>query len=307
MDDIAILLAVYDGARFLPAQLDSIAAQDDPHWRVIAGDDGSRDQSPALLRDFAARHPGRVRIVDGPRLGAAANFRALLAQVPEGVAGAAFADQDDAWFPDKLSRARAALARLPVDIPALYGARTLLTDAALRPFGPSPERPLPATFQNALVQNFAGGNTMVLNAAGLRLLQAAHAEAPPVDLHDWWAYQIVSGAGGQVLHDPVPCVAYRQHEANQIGAPRGLRGLAGRAGALISGASAARRVGQIPALQASAHRFTPENRASLALFAQALEAGSRLQRLRLLRRAGVYRQDRGGNAALRLAVLLGLF
>lgn len=307
MADITILMAVYNGARFLSAQLDSIAAQEDRDWRLLAGDDGSTDGSQALLRGFADRHPGRVRLVDGPRKGAGAHFRALLALAPDDVAGAAFADQDDVWFPDKLTRARAALAKVPVGTPALYGARTLLTDAALQPLGTSPHRPQPPLFRNALVQNFAGGNTMVMNAAALRLLQAADAEAPPVDLHDWWAYQIVSGAGGTVLYDPAPCLAYRQHDANEIGAPRGVRGALARVGAMVSGLSAARRRGQLPALHASAHRFTAENRASLALFAEALAAPGGARQLRLLRQSGVYRQDRGGDTILRLAAVLGRF
>ena len=41
--------------------------------------------------------------------------------------------------------------------------------------------------------------------------------------HDWWAYQLVSGAGGTVIYDPEPLVAYRQHSGNLIGGNLGLR------------------------------------------------------------------------------------
>ena len=40
--------------------------------------------------------------------------------------------------------------------------------------------------------------------------------------HDWWAYQLVSGAGGTVIYDPEPFVAYRQHAGNLIGGNQGL-------------------------------------------------------------------------------------
>ena len=67
-----ILLAVYNGADGLPAQLDSIAAQDDPDWRLLVSDDGSHDDSDALIAAFAGRMQGRrvVRLT-GPGQGAA--------------------------------------------------------------------------------------------------------------------------------------------------------------------------------------------------------------------------------------------
>ena len=62
---------------------------------------------------------------------------------------------------------------------------------------------------------------MLFNAAAKRLFEAV----PDVRVvaHDWWAYQLVSGAGGTVIYDPEPTVDYRQHGANLIGGNQGLR------------------------------------------------------------------------------------
>ena len=59
--DVDILLATYNGERFLPALLESIANQDYRNWRVICRDDGSTDASLQMLTEFATRHPGQVQ------------------------------------------------------------------------------------------------------------------------------------------------------------------------------------------------------------------------------------------------------
>ena len=65
-------------------------------------------------------------------------------------------------------------------------------------------------FRNALVQIFAGGNTMMLERATGRMV-----------LHNWWLYQLISGTGAQVIYDEVPLLLYRQHGTNQVGASTG--------------------------------------------------------------------------------------
>ena len=65
-ESIAILMGCRDGARFLPEQLASIAAQSHRRWRLFASDDGSTDATRAILADFAAAHPGQVEIREGP-------------------------------------------------------------------------------------------------------------------------------------------------------------------------------------------------------------------------------------------------
>jgi len=301
---VAILLAARDGARFLPAQLASILRQDHADWSLTVSDDGSADATPDLVERFARRAgPGRVRLVAGPGRGATANFLSLLAGWDGTGSYLAFADQDDVWFPGKLS---AALRMLPgPGVPALYGARTVIAGPDLRPRGLSalPRRPL--GFRNALVQNVAGGNTMVMTAAAARLAGAAlRAAAAEPAAHDWWLYQIVSGAGGRILFDPAPCLYYRQHGDNLVGANRGWRARLVRAGGVLSGRFAAWNRQNRSALAARGDLLTSEARAALAAFS-ALAALSGRPALRLLAEAGLYRQTRAGDLSLRAAAWLG--
>jgi glycosyltransferase involved in cell wall biosynthesis len=302
-----VLLATWNGARFLPRQLESLAAQRGIAWRLLWRDDGSADATLALLEEFAAAQPaGRVLHLDAPsgRLGPARGFLALLAASPEPEAPHAFCDQDDLWLPDKLARAAAALAEIPAGMPGLYCGRQILAGPDLAPRGPSPLPRRPPGFANALVQNIATGCTTVLNPAARRLLLAAP-PPPEGSMHDWWAYLLVSGCGGRVIFDPEPTVLYRQHGGNAVGATapvplRALRALRRGPAAFLALLAAHRRV-----LLAAAPELplTPEARVVLAETA-ALADRRPWRRLAALRRAGLYRQSPAEDATLRLWLAL---
>jgi len=244
-------------------------------------------------------------VIDGPREGFARNFLYLLRAAGPESRFAALSDQDDVWLPGKLTRGIAALSNMPTDEPALYCGRTLVCDAALTPLGLSPHFTRPPDFRNALVQSIAGGNTMVLNRAALRLAQEASVEANEIVSHDWWLYQIVTGAGGRVIYDPVPQVLYRQHGANLVGANQSALARLSRLIGLFGGDFRSYNTTNIRALGPSAHRFTPENRKLLTHFAKARHEPLRL-RLSLLRQSGLHRQTRAGTAGLWCAATFGL-
>ncbi len=299
---VTILMAVRDGAAHLPAQLQSFADQTHRDWHLVAADDGSTDASRAVLEVFAARD-GRVTLAEGPRRGAAANFMALLAALPEAPGWVAFSDQDDVWLPERLAMGLAALASLPG--PALYCSRTWVTAPDLSGRRLSAPRPRVPGFANALVQNIAAGNTMLVNPAAAALLRAAAREVSEVVVHDWWAYQIVSGAGGRLVHDDQPTLLYRQHGGNAIGANDGLRARLRRLRQVLDGTFAAWTDLNVGALRASAHRLTPEARARVEGLAALRGMRGPLSRLRALRRLGLYRQTVAQDAGLWLAAILG--
>ncbi len=305
---LSILLAVWNGARFLPAQLDSIAGQSFANWDLIAGDDGSDDESLAILQAFAACMPThRVDLTEGPRAGGTAHFLTLLTRTPEEARWISFTDQDDVWLPEKLARAVEMLGTVSEDIPCLYCSRTWVTGPELENPVLSPDWHRPLGFRNALVQNIASGNTIVLNRAAARLARRAAVSAlavPDLPAHDWWLYQIVTGAGGRVLHDTRPSLYYRQHASNQIGANRGLAAAAMRARKIFGGVYADWNSANIAALSRVRDDLTPENRAYLDAFARMRDAGV-LRRGPAFARLGLYRQTALTQAVLWASVLLG--
>ena len=301
---VAILLGHYNGGARLEEQLESLSAQTHRDWSLIVSDDGSSDGGLQVAAQFAKAERGRrVWITHGPRQGFAQNFLSLVAMAGPLVPYAAFCDQDDVWYPGKLTAALAALKDVPPGRPALYCGRTLVTDADLAPIRPSPLFARPPGFRNALVQSIAGGNTMVLNRAALDLLQDTRHHAAGVASHDWWAYQMVSGAGGTVIYDPEPQVLYRQHDRNLIGANAGCRARLGRLGGLLRGTFRAWNDANAAALARASHWLTPQSRETLARFQSARTRGL-VPRLAGLRRSGVYRQSREGQLALWVAAAL---
>lgn len=299
MTRVSVLMALYQGARFLPEQLESIAAQRGIDWRLVVSDDGSTDGGPGIVRDFAAAHPGRVTPREGPGSGAAANFRALLWAAGE-AEFTALSDQDDRWHPDKLARAAAALRTVPDGQPAIWCSSVVICDAALSPRGLSRLPRRAPSFRHALVQNMVQGNTLTLNRVALQLMQAADRLAGPVVMHDWWIYQIVTGAGGRVIFDPLPSVDYRQHGANVVGTD-GPRAQIAR---MWHGRHAEWSRRNLAALTACAPLLSAEHRALLMEFARLLY-GNPAQRLAALRRGGFHRQGAASQAALWVAAALG--
>ncbi len=304
---VAISLSIWNGARFLAAQLDSLLVQTHADWRLVWRDDGSSDRSAAIVRSFAAR-AGAGRCIEAKitpdRLGAAASFMALLRaalhHVPE-AAAYAFADQDDLWLPDKLARGLAGLAP-HAGRPALYCARQVLVDAELGHLGLSPPLAGPRGFPTALAQNIATGCTVMLNPEAAALVAAS--DIPRGSLHDWWAYLVVSAAGGAVVTDDVPVVLYRQHGANAVGAPASRTRRAGAALAHGPRRFMALLRAHVAALQAQPHLLSPAAAADLARIDEALHGGV-LRRLACLRLPGLRRQTRAEDALFRLWFLLG--
>ena len=319
---VVILLATYDGAAFLAEQLASIAAQDHGDqgrgdqgrgdqdrggWSLVWRDDGSTDDSVAIMQHFAAAHPaGRVTRLAAPEghVGSAAGFLALLRHAaprlgPHDIV--AFADQDDVWLPAKLGRAVRALAAVP-NTAAIYSARQILVDARLNRLAESAQLAGVPAFPASLTQNLATGCTVALNRAAALLV--ANSTAPPGCQHDWWAYLLITAAGGRFIADDEPVVLYRQHGGNAVGAPRSF---ARRALAVLRrgpGVFMGQMRENIATLDAQRHLLTPQARHELDEIKAAL-GGGKLRRLRTLRLKELRRQTWAEQMLFRLWFLIG--
>lgn len=300
---VAILLCTFNSVRFLNTQLASYAAQTYPHWSLQVNDDGSTDATRELLKAFAAAQGEHAVVVhEGPRIGFERNFLNLACRPDLHADYYAFSDHDDVWYADKLARAVAMLRTVPAARPAIYCSSSELIDEHGVHLGYSQNFAKRPSFANALVQSIGGGNTMVFNEAARQLLVAG-GDAQLVPSHDWWLYQLVTGAGGVVHYDPRPTIAYRQHGCNVAGVNRGLRASLERIRYLITGRFKRWNQMNCEGLARVASLLTEENRACLAQFATARDARM-IPRLRGLRKSGIYRQTPLGNLGITAAALL---
>lgn len=301
---ITIALATYNGSQFLHQQLDSIAAQTDGGWNLLVSDDGSTDGTRDILAKFQATQPDhRLRLIEGPRKGATQNFLHLVTQAdPDG--WFAFCDQDDVWRPEKLALAARFLQGRTG--PAVYAARTTICDESLNVLTPAPHYARGLQFRNAVIQACMPGNTIVANAAALRLMQKAapHAAAADVVSHDWWTYQLMSAVGAQITRDAAQVLFYRQHTGNLMGRNDTSQARAARLSMLFDGTFAG-WIGQNQrALAPMSDLMTPKNRALFTRFGKAIHAPGAATAASFLR-MGLYRQTRAGTAAIMAAALAG--
>ena len=104
---VSLIIATFNHARFLDAAIDSALAQTLGAVDVIVVDDGSTDDTPAVL----ARYAGRVRVLRQPNRGLAAARNAGLAAARGTYV--AFLDADDVMAPTKLAAQLEVLERSP--------------------------------------------------------------------------------------------------------------------------------------------------------------------------------------------------
>ena len=219
---IDILLAVYNGERYLPALSRSLRGQSFGDFRVLCRDDGSRDGSAALLAGLE-REDKRFRIIYGSPSGSASGcFFALLQSSDSPYT--MFCDQDDVWHADKVEKTLRAMqeaeAKYGADTPILVHTDLRVTDAVLREISPSMMDyqqlcPGKDSLPRLLCQSLVSGCTMMINAPLRRLIN----EHPGKDclMYDWWI-SLAAAVFGKIVYLPEATLDYRQHGSNQVGA-----------------------------------------------------------------------------------------
>ncbi|MSM40071.1 MAG: glycosyltransferase [Geobacter sp.] len=220
---VAILLATYNGAAFLPEQLDSLIIQTNRDWCLLVSDDNSTDATPEIIASYRETHPAVITTVPntGAQLGACRNFGYLLEQTDAPYI--MFCDQDDVWLSDKIETTLQKMHELETafgpDAPLLVHSDLRVVDHALRPVADSLWRmqktnPHAISLNRLLMQNNATGCTMMINRA---LLELACPIPSSARMHDWWL-MLVAGAFGHIAFLNRPTMLYRQHEMNDSGA-----------------------------------------------------------------------------------------
>jgi glycosyltransferase involved in cell wall biosynthesis len=221
--DVSVALCTYQGASFVLAQLASIAGQTLLPVEVVVCDDRSTDGTDDVVRRFATSAPFPVRLsVNDERLGVTANFAQAITRCSGSVI--ALADQDDVWMPQKLEQQVEVLRRNPAAGAVFSDAE--LVDWSLRPLGRSM---FEAThFSSRRQRRFRNGHALDVLLARSVVCGATLAfrssfrdlllPIPTTGLHDVWLATLLATVT-EIVALPDQLVRYRQHGANQVGAP----------------------------------------------------------------------------------------
>ena len=211
-------MSTYNGSRYIRTQLDSIIAQNIVNKELLIRDDGSTDDTVAIIEEYQRKYSW-IRYYKEKNIGVQKSFFDLLKQADSNADYIAFADQDDEWLPDKLKRAVEILENRDHQIPLLYCSNKIITDENLQPIDVTVASPVKKTsFGNALVQNICTGCTAVINQSMVRMLQKnMPQDIDNIIMHDWWLY-LTATCFGEVCYDQNSYIRYRQHGSNTSGA-----------------------------------------------------------------------------------------
>ncbi|WP_025039844.1 glycosyltransferase family 2 protein [Nitrosospira briensis] len=220
---LSIALASYNGERYIAEQLDSIARQTRLPDELIISDDASSDATPAIARDFALRAPFPVRVLqNSERAGSTCNFEIAIRACKGDIIF--LCDQDDVWYPDKISLVEERFINNP-DAGAVFTDADVV-DENLHPIGRrlwqiyrfSPDKQARFMANDALgvllKQPVVTGATMAFRSSYRDLVLPI-----PKTWHDAWI-ALLMGATSHLDALPVQLIAYRQHGQNQLGIPR---------------------------------------------------------------------------------------
>lgn len=226
---VAVLLAAYNGAQWIEEQILSILQQVDISVTLHISIDPSTDGTEGICLQFARRYPNIIVLPRTPTSGGAAqNFFRLVRDVNiEEYDFVAFSDQDDIWYPDKLTRATQALQN-----EAAEG-----YSSNVQAFWPTGQKCLIDKAQAQVQWDFlfeaAGpGCTYVftrrLACALQNSISSQWLDLQSVTFHDWYAYAFARSHGYRWFIDAKSSLDYRQHAQNLLGANKGIRKLAQR-------------------------------------------------------------------------------
>lgn len=221
---ISVAMCTYNGADFLPAQLESILTQSRKPDQIVVCDDGSSDETRAVLQKFEKHSPDRILLrFNKKNLGSIKNFEQAIGLCNGEVI--ALSDQDDVWRADKLQLIEEAFKKQST---ALVFSDAELVDENLAPLnrrmwnevGFDENKKKLLRNGRALEVLVSGwtvtGATMAFRSGFKNLcLPVPHGIAM---IHDGWIALTIAAVAGVVALDE-PLVQYRQHDKQQIGAP----------------------------------------------------------------------------------------
>lgn len=289
---VEILLAVYNGERYLRQLLDSLVAQTFRDFRLVVSDNRSVDGTVAILDEY--RSAGRLDIVLLPPPDETTSAHLNFARVT-GAAVAPYvmyADADDVWHRDKIEKTFSAMR----DAEHVHGdTAPILVHSDLAVVNEDLERihssfwryqlidPRRTGINQLLIQNCVTGCTTMLNRP---LVELGKPVPPDARVHDYW-FALVASAFGHIVAIDEPLIEYRQHGENVTGAKRWGLGYAASIGRRLYAGNGAREMVRRNITQAQRFlarfedRLSPSQKRIIVGFATIGERNALLRRWRL--------------------------
>ena len=221
---IDILMATYNGEKYIAEQIESIIKQSYTKWHLYIQDDCSTDATVSIALSYKEKYPEKITVIENTQNSGSAknNFFSMLDLAKSDYI--MFSDQDDVWLPDKIKiihrRMLCAERKTGKGYPVLVHTDVSLVDENLNVIAESPFKKekwhfnKKITFWNSLIGNVVMGCTTEINKALLDKVKYNNLDNIP--MHDWWFGMCARYFGTEEVVK-IPTMLYRQHNANNVG------------------------------------------------------------------------------------------
>lgn len=217
MEKIDILMATYNGEKYLKEQIDSILNQTYTNFRLVISDDASSDNTAQILDSYKEKDKRIEVYKQKENLGSTKNFEFLLSKVQSKYY--MFSDQDDVWYDTKIESTYAKM------VQGSYGLVCTdlnLVDSNLNSLGDSFNHKMKKLYKlrryddYRLVQlyNVVTGCTIMSKKEYIKYI-LPFPENKNI-LHDHFIPLVVS-MRAKIGYLDTPTMSYRQHQNNQVG------------------------------------------------------------------------------------------
>lgn len=218
-EKVDILLATYNGEKYVAEQIESILNQTYKNFNLIISDDCSKDSTPDILKKYAEKDKRIILHLQLQNLGVVKNIEFLLKQVNSELY--MLSDQDDVWLKEKVEKSVETLKRKNADL--VFGDLEVV-DQDLNTIYPSfgdfmllnkKINKYINSYKVNYLYNCVTGCTIISKKEFIKKILPLPTYSKFV-IHDYWIGLMI-GIYGKLAYMPEKYIKYRQHGDNQVG------------------------------------------------------------------------------------------
>lgn len=218
-EKIDVLLATYNGEKYLKEQIDSILEQTYKNIRLIISDDCSKDRTPEILKEYQ-QNDDRIELhIQKSNLGVVKNIEFLLKQVKSPYY--MLADQDDYWLPEKVEKSLEKLKKENVDL--VFGDLEVVDKNLKTMYSSFNDYMLLTRKINKYIDSYkvnylyncVTGCTVLAKKETIEKILPVPTNSKRL-IHDHWIGLMVA-LNGKLAYIPEKYIKYRQHGNNEVG------------------------------------------------------------------------------------------
>jgi len=213
MSSVTVIIATYNGEKYIKEQLDSIICQSFQDFTILICDDCSDDNTMSILLEYEKEYPQKIKILsNNENVGFLKNFEKLI-KYSEGDY-IAFSDQDDIWTENHLELLLSYIGTNDAicansDLVDENGNSMLVTmkDVLKIQDNISGEYRI---LTRLMHENFSQGSTMLVRSSFVKdLIPFPNG----IKYHDYWI-AIQAAIRNGICYNPTSILHYRQHGGN---------------------------------------------------------------------------------------------